>query len=90
MFKKGQSMSINVIIVAVIALVIMVVLISIFAGRIGIVNQETDEVTSKSCREQGGRVISFGDSCGEQFQASFDSYEDVNSGYKCCMPIPYE
>lgn len=93
MFKKGQSMSINVIIVAVIALVIMVVLISIFAGKLGIFTEETDEITSNKCREASsgaGRVIPFSSDCGDQYTVSIGPYDDVATGYKCCVPRSYE
>lgn len=37
--KKGQTMSLNVIIVAALALIVLVVLVAIFTGRIGIFSQ---------------------------------------------------
>ena len=89
MFKKGQSMSINVIIVAVIALVIMVVLISIFAGKIGLVNKGINEESTKKClgSPRNGNIVPSGSTCPEGMEESWTSYKDVESGFTCCLPL---
>lgn len=43
MNKRGQGISLNVIIIAALALIVLVVLVAIFTGRIGIFNRETDK-----------------------------------------------
>jgi len=52
MFKKGQEISLNVIIVAAIVLIVMVVLITIFLGKAG----QTGEELS-SCPNKGGTCL---------------------------------
>ncbi|MBW3003967.1 hypothetical protein KY328_00435 [Candidatus Woesearchaeota archaeon] len=43
--KKGQGISLNVIIIAAIALIVLVVLVAIFTGRLGGFQRELGEVT---------------------------------------------
>ena len=43
MSKKGQGLSLNVIIVAAIALIVMVILIAIFTGRVGFFEKQVSE-----------------------------------------------
>ncbi len=52
MNKKGQGISINVIIVAAVALLVLVVLSVIFLGRFGVFSQKT-----VSCEGQGGSCV---------------------------------
>ncbi|MAH51183.1 hypothetical protein CMI37_35525 [Candidatus Pacearchaeota archaeon] len=53
--KKGQGISINVIIIAAVALAILVVLVAIFTGKIGNFNQEdVNETVEKEFRYQCG------------------------------------
>jgi len=41
--KKGQGLSLNVIIVAALALIVLVVLVAVFTGRIGVTTQGIDK-----------------------------------------------
>ena len=43
--KKGQGISLNVIIIAAIALIVLVVLIAIFTGRLNVFNRELGQVS---------------------------------------------
>ena len=52
MSKKGQGISINVIIIAAIALLVLVVLSVIFLGRFGVFSQK-----SIDCEGQGGQCV---------------------------------
>lgn len=94
MNKKGQGISITVIIVAAIALVVLVVLIVMFVGRIGIFGAKVGEVTEARCAETCftnelgirvyGSVIS-GATCGEGMHQSYGAYDDVSPGQLCCI-----
>ena len=55
MNKKGQSISINTIIVAAIALAVLVVLFLIFTGRLGIFSKGVSETTNcdQGCKSAG-------------------------------------
>ena len=88
--KKAQGISINVIIVAVIALLVLVVLMAIFGGQMGLWGQNLDETQSRTCTGesgiQGAKIISDQQDCGEDFSTSFYKFTDVDPGYKCCIP----
>ncbi len=70
MNKKGQSMSVNVIIVAVLALIVLVVLAAIFMGRITIFEQGVNKagqaktaelrISYGQCRPNDARENAFG------------------------------
>ncbi|MBI2652895.1 hypothetical protein HYX00_05500 [Candidatus Woesearchaeota archaeon] len=55
MNKKGQSISINTIIIAAIALAVLVVLFVIFTGRLGIFSKGVGEATNcdQACKSAG-------------------------------------
>jgi len=53
MNKRGQSISINTIIVAAIALIVLVVLIAIFTGRLGIFSKGIAQ--TGTCESLGGK-----------------------------------
>jgi len=93
MKKKGQGISITVIIIAAIALVVLVVLIVMFVGRIGIFGERVERVTtdcSGTCFKNSGgygvygQVIS-GTSCGAGMHQSYGAYDDVSPGQLCCI-----
>lgn len=91
MYKKGQSISINTIIVAAIALAVLVVLFFIFTGRIGSFSkgvQETDTCAQK-CSSlnmgEGQHLQSEGTSCLSPAQKVAGSYKDGQFGC-CCTP----
>jgi len=94
MNNKGQSISINTIIVAAIALAVLVVLFAIFTGRIGGFSkgvQETDTCSQK-CNSLNMNVDpppqSEGQSCiSANAQRIGGTYKDGPYGC-CCMPKP--
>jgi len=55
MNKKGQGISVNVIIIAAIALIVLVVLIAIFTGRLGLFSRGISEAAScdQACKARG-------------------------------------
>ena len=55
MNSKGQSISINTIIIAAIALAVLVVLFAIFTGRLGLFSKGVQETTNcdQACRSAG-------------------------------------
>lgn len=91
MNKKGQSISINTIIVAAIALAVLVVLFAIFTGRLGGFTkgvQETDTCAQKcaSLNMQAGSLISTeGGQCASDEQKLGGTYSDGKYGC-CCRP----
>jgi len=55
MGKKAQGLSINTIIISVIALVVLVVLVAIFTGKLGLFSKGLGEVTTceQACQARG-------------------------------------
>ena len=82
--KKGQGISINVIIVAAVALIVLVVLIAVFTGRIGIFGKELDKQTMPKCTDSGGTPM-VAQECSTPI---YGNYEDVNPGEVCCKAEP--
>ena len=91
MNKKGQSISINTIIVAAIGLAVLVVLFLVFTGRMGLFNIGIQEVTdcSQGCKATGYTQGATGtgpdfDICGSG--TLLRGYSVVESGVrkKCC------
>ena len=91
MNKKGQSISINTIIIAAIGLAVLIVLFAIFTGRLGIFTkgvQETDTCAQKcaSLNMQTGTVLSAeGSQCASDEQKIAGAYVDSKFGC-CCRP----
>ncbi|MBI2647080.1 hypothetical protein HYW99_01265 [Candidatus Woesearchaeota archaeon] len=92
MNKKGQSISINTIIIAAIALAVLVVLFVIFTGRIGIFSKGVGETASceNACKAIG---MTRGDTsskllCDEDKTRKYipGTYSDIGTPYCCCSP----
>ncbi|MEM3374685.1 MAG: hypothetical protein QXE31_05715 [Candidatus Woesearchaeota archaeon] len=81
-FKKAQSLSINTIIIALLALLVLVLLIAILTGNIKIFTKTTD-----SCISNGGTCDKFTDNqCNDGYTLHpFGKCEDKNK--LCCIPI---
>ena len=86
MRKKG-NLSINVIIIAIIALMVLVVLLMIFSGKMGDFTDKTGELQDKRCSDFDGYTIAqIASSCPEGYISSLYAYKDITAGYKCCIP----
>jgi len=89
--KKGQGLSLNVIIIAAIALLVLVVLSVVFLGKTGLFVKETD-----SCTNKGGRCADPGVGCGtqgtsvENYQTVYTAWKCPNEGEVCCIKIASE
>tara|TARA_Y100000310_G_scaffold287358_1_gene312189 strand:- start:1169 stop:1432 length:264 start_codon:yes stop_codon:yes gene_type:complete len=83
MDKKGQGISINVIIVAAIALLVLVVLSVIFIGRVDIFSRKSNE-----CASFGSNTVC-ADSCGagdaEDFPTPHPTLSCATEGQSCCL-----
>lgn len=79
--KKGQGLTMDVIIIAAISLVVLVVLIAIFTGRLG---RFTSEI--KDCAAQGGSCMAEED-CRAQSMAILPGKTncDETAASKCCI-----
>ncbi len=75
--KKGQGMSVNVIIIAALALLVLVILAVVFLGRMNIFGTQTN-----SCTSQGGKCFGEG-SCGEGY-TPLSNLKCTNAGEVCC------
>lgn len=87
MMKKGQGLSMNVIIIAALALLVLVILSVIFMSRTGVFVRE-----SKSCVQNGGQCVDISDDCPPGMAVSVlstikctDSSGNVQEDSKCCM-----
>lgn len=82
--KKAQGMSINVIIIAVLALLVLVVLAFIFTGKIGKFTQAT-----ANCESISGNECEYTCSSGyvkDSTRGCFDK-DNEPTGEVCCVPI---
>jgi hypothetical protein len=83
MDKKGQGISINVIVVAAIALLVLVVLAVVFIGRVDIFSR-----SSSSCNSYSG-ASTCAETCGEgsaeDFKAPYPTLSCPNEGEVCCI-----
>ena len=91
MQKKGQGLSMSVIIIAAIGLVILVVLIAIFTGRIGGFGQRlAEEEKGLTCAELADNAAWQSSSCGPGYMQLFGvtNSKDLrsHSGQYCCKP----
>ncbi len=82
MSRKGQSISINTIIVAAIALAVLVVLFAIFTGRLGIFSKALD-----TCANLGGSCEISCDAS-RQREYTVGKTDCSERQEKCCIPIP--
>lgn len=84
--KKGQGISINVIIIAAIALLVLVILSIIFTGRMGIFSHQVN-----SCSAKGGQCFDIsGSSCsdasGGKYTLPYPLVKCETEGETCCLP----
>jgi hypothetical protein len=81
MDKRGQGISINVVIVAAVALLVLVVLSVIFLGRFQIFGAK-----SVDCVQQGGQCFSGGCPAGQGLRA-YTSWvcSGTDAGKTCCV-----
>ena len=84
--KKGD-LSINVIIVSVIGLIVLVVLIAIFSGQMSKWVSGVDNVKQSCVEDAHGQIVLSTDSCPAGMRVIYNSYKDVDSTHKCCVPI---
>ncbi len=96
--KKGQGLSLNVIIIAALALIVLVVLVAIFTGKMGewtanLKKQETKYCGPVPSDKQGsatsidGRVVSSATGCDPATETQvYGVFEDVPPNRICCLP----
>lgn len=85
--RKNGNISINVIIIAIIALMVLVVLLMIFSGKMGNFSDKTGEIQNKQCSAiQDSVIVQEETSCPDGYVSSLFGYKDVTVGYKCCIP----
>lgn len=84
--KKGQGLSMNVIIIAALALIVMVVLTVVFMGKMGDNRRSIDQ-----CENNGGVCVDKG-SCNGAYERTIsavcfgtDSKPDINK--ECCVRV---
>ncbi len=78
--KKGQGMSLNVVIIAALALIVLVVLVMVFTGRIGIFQNVVGGEADSDLRVMGSFYGSCKPSSGDEaaFKASYVEAAKVN------------
>ena len=88
LFKKGQGISLNVIIIAAIALIVLVVLVMIFTGRMKLFGEGLSGTEISCINDRGGQVRTVSDGCLPGYHAEtyrkFSDVTDTNS--ICCVP----
>ena len=80
MLKKGQGISMTVIIVAAIALMVLVVLSIIFLGRIGIWSEKIS-----ACEQNGGVCVTNEEDCTGEYSRIIS--ETCKDNKVCCLTI---
>ena len=90
--KKGQGISLNVIIIAAIALIVLVVLVMIFTGRMNIFGTGIKSATEQYCIDQelrqGAQIRDATEGCDDtrNERQVYGSFVDVPAGSICCVP----
>ena len=75
--KKGQGLSLNVVVVAIICLVVLVVLVALFSGKISIVSKDLTD-----CEAKGGFCAQ---KCDAEYYATLEM--GCLGGDKCCVEL---
>ncbi len=93
--KKGQGLSLNVIVIAAIALIVLVVLVAVFTGRMGEWTAGIKKTENKYCQDVppdtigssigGIRKLSSEGCTGNEIQV-YGVFEDIQVGRICCVP----
>jgi hypothetical protein len=87
-FKKGQGISLNVIIIAAIALIVLVVLVMIFTGRMNIFGRSLED-QDVLCRDPvdrpGATIRDAADGCLQSERQVYGAFSDVGTGKICCV-----
>jgi len=79
--KRGQGLSLTIIIVAIIALIVATVLIMIFTGKIGDIREGTDDlIEKKPCPDGYGEKVSANCNPANTLYGNFD----IPPGFVCC------
>ena len=95
MMKKGQGMSLRVVIIAVLVLIVLVVLVLVFSGKLKFFGGKTTETStqfdsSKNCKIPGtnNECVSSKMECdqmGGSYQEIYGGYADCTfGGTQCC------
>ena len=91
MKKKGQGLSMNLIVVAAIAMIVLVVVIMIFVGRTGRFAKSTDLCPGTCLEESEVATLCSGEVNGvfKQVSSSYScSQSDIDQGRtKCCISV---
>jgi hypothetical protein len=88
LFKKGQGMSLNVIIMAAIALIVLIVLVFIFTGRIkGFGTGLADCGSKGGICDPAGNLRTRTCSEGKAPILNTNCEEPENGGTICCIPV---
>jgi len=83
--KKGQALSINVIIIAILAILVLVILGVIFTGRAGIFAKET----ARGCIPNGGLCVApdrMASNCDPVDYVQKAEYDCPGTASTCCVP----
>ena len=91
--KKGQELSVTVIVVAAIALIVLVVLVAIFTGRLGKFGQGVAQAEKNTCAANCvGRSYPSGEvkttACPTDTVELSAFAQDVRDGEHCCCKKP--
>ena len=79
--KRGQGLSLTIIIVAILALVVAAVLIMIFTGKIGEIRKQADDIgEKKECPQDYSEKVSAECNAVDTLYGNFD----VSPGFVCC------
>jgi hypothetical protein len=98
--KKGDAMSINVIVIAAIALIVLVVLVAIFAGRMGLFSRDLEKRENIFCAKSAydgltdqekkaaetvdGEIFPISEGCPLGKSQVYGKYKDVGAADICC------
>ena len=82
--RKGQGLSLNTIVIAMLVMIVLLVLILVFTGRLGIFSDILGK-SDVSCIGKGGKWCGASASCTEVDGVT----EDAPSGKAYCCPITY-
>ncbi len=87
MRKKGVSLSLNTMIIAILVIIVLVVLVYIFTQRASIFGRSLEGPT---CSERGGGEAASSTECGPDSYFTYAPNDERTETVGCCVPIERE
>ncbi len=84
LFRRGQGLPLNTVILAILVLLVLVIVGAIFGRQLGLFGQETRTATGEEKECTTPRAVV--DNCPPGTVESYDRYKGLTLTQKCCIP----